>query len=88
MISNVQSFKSKVKILAKDTGLSHTQIIQNFIIKGGCLLSSIMGLQLCTTMDIDANITGITFTLEKITDMITEIINIDINDKIPFKLGN
>ncbi len=104
MITNVQSFKSKVKNLAKDTGLSHTQIIQNFmfekfldrlsissykenfIIKGGCLLSSIMGLQLRTTMDIDANITGITFNLEKITDMITEIINIDINDKILFTI--
>lgn len=83
MISNVQSFISKVKNLAKDIGLSHKQIIQdfmfekfldrlsisaykeNFIIKGGCLLSSIMGLQLRTTKDIDANITGITFTLKK-----------------------
>lgn len=104
MITNVQSFKSKVKNLAKAAGLSHTQIIQNFmfekfldrlsisaykenfIIKGGCLLSSIMGLQLRTTMDIDANITGIAFTLDKITDIITEIISINIEDKILFKI--
>lgn len=66
--------------------LSISSYKENFIIKGGCLLSSIMGLQLRTTMDIDANITGITFTLEKITDMITEIINIDINDKILFTI--
>ena len=33
----------------------------NFILKGGFLLSSIMGINIRTTMDIDANITGMDF---------------------------
>ena len=33
----------------------------NFILKGGFLLSSIMGINIRATMDIDANITGMDF---------------------------
>lgn len=104
MINNIQSFKGKVRKLSKETGLSHNQIIQNFmfekfldrlsispyknnfIIKGGCLLSSIMGLDMRTTMDIDTNITGLSFSLEKISEIIFEIININIDDNISFQI--
>lgn len=104
MIKNIQSFKGKVRKLSQETGLSHNQIIQNFmfekfldrlslsnyknnfIIKGGCLLSSIMGIDMRTTMDIDTNITGLPFTLENITEMISEIINTDIDDNVSFQI--
>lgn len=106
MIKNIQSFKGKVRKLSQETGLSHNQIIQNFmfekfldrlsvsnyknnfIIKGGCLLSSIMGIDMRTTMDIDTNITGLPFTLENITKMISEIISIDVDDNVSFQIVN
>lgn len=46
--------------------LSKSKYKENFIIKGGLLLSSIMGINLRTTMDIDTNITGIDFAKEEV----------------------
>lgn len=62
--------------------LSKSNYKNNFIIKGGLLLSSIMGIDLRTTMDIDTNISGIEFEKEKIEKTIREIIDIDLNDNI------
>ena len=41
-----------------------------------------------TTMDIDTNITGLKFTLENINKIISEIININIDDNITFRIKN
>ena len=38
--------------------LSHSQYKENFVLKGGFLLSSIMGINVRSTMDMDANIYG------------------------------
>ena len=62
--------------------LSKSQYNDKFIIKGGLLLSSIMGINVRTTMDIDADVTGINFEKEKIENMIKEIIKIDITDEV------
>lgn len=67
-------------------GLSVSNYKNNFIIKGGYLLSSIMGIDMRTTMDIGTNITGLPFTLENITKMISEIINTDIDDNVSFQI--
>ena len=66
--------------------LSVSSYKQNFIIKGGCLLSSIMGIEMRTTMDIDTNITGIPFKLDKIEMMISNIISIDLDDNVSFEI--
>lgn len=58
----------------------------NFILKGGLLLSSIMGIDLRTTMDIDANITGMDFGQDEIAKMISEITKIDLHDNVTFEL--
>ena len=53
--------------------LSKSEYREKFIIKGGLLLSSIMGLNNRTTMDIDANITGMNFeksAIEKIYNVL------------------
>lgn len=104
MIKNVQSLKSQVRNYAQIFGVSHQQIIQNymferflervsysnfknnFIIKGGCLLSSVMGLDMRSTMDIDSNITGILFNVDMIKDIINSIINIELNDGVIFQV--
>lgn len=59
----------------------------NFIIKGGFLISSIIGIQNRTTMDIDTTIKGLPVKEEIIKEIIMEILNIEVNDKIEFVLG-
>ena len=58
-----------------------------FIIKGGFLISSIIGIQNRTTMDIDTTIKGLPVKDEIIKEIILEILNIEVNDGIEFVLG-
>lgn len=62
--------------------LSKSKYNDKFIIKGGLLLSSIMGINVRTTMDIDADITGMDFEKDEIEKLINEIIKIDLNDEV------
>ena len=64
--------------------LSKSKYKENFIIKGGLLLSSIMGINLRTTMDIDTNVTGINLEKEELLKILNEILNIDIGDNVSF----
>jgi Domain of unknown function (DUF1814). len=64
--------------------LSKSTYKENFIIKGGLLLSSIMGINLRTTIDIDTNVTGINFEKEEILKIFENILNIDIEDEVTF----
>ena len=59
-----------------------------FIIKGGLLLSSIFGVNLRSTMDLDTTIKGFPLTKENLGKVINEIISIDINDNIKLTLEN
>lgn len=67
--------------------LSQSKYKENFIIKGGLLLSSIMGINLRTTMDIDTNVTGINFKKEEVLKIFEEILNIDVGDKVTFSIN-
>lgn len=64
--------------------LSKSKYKENFIIKGGLLLSSIMGINLRTTMDIDTNVTGINLEKEELLKILNEILNINIGDNVSF----
>lgn len=66
--------------------LSKSEYKENFIIKGGLLLSSIMGINLRTTMDIDTNITGINLDKEELLKKLNEVLNMDIGDNVTFKI--
>lgn len=66
--------------------LSKSQYKEHFIIKGGLLLSSIMGLNNRTTMDIDADITGIDFKREELENMINNILSINVLDEVEIAL--
>ena len=59
-----------------------------FIIKGGLLLSSIFGVDLRSTMDLDTTIKGLSLDRETITKAIKEIINIDLDDNIKLEIEN
>lgn len=60
----------------------------NFVIKGGLLLSSIFGVNLRSTMDLDTTIKGINLDKKTITKVINEIIAIDVDDNINLKIEN
>lgn len=66
--------------------LSKSKYKENFIIKGGLLLSSIMGINLRTTMDIDTNITGINLDKKNLFNIINEVLNINIEDNVTFRI--
>lgn len=68
--------------------LSVSKYKNNFILKGGLLLSSIMGIDTRTTMDMDTCIKGIELTDEQLYEVLQEILNIDINDGVKFEIRN
>ena len=68
--------------------LSISKYKNNFILKGGLLLSSIMGIDTRTTMDMDTCIKGINLTDEQLYEVLNEILNIDVNDGVKFEIKN
>lgn len=68
--------------------LSVSKYKNNFILKGGLLLSSIMGIDTRTTMDMDTCIKGIDLTDEQLYEVLIEILSIDIEDGVIFEIKN
>lgn len=66
--------------------LSKSKYKNNFVIKGGFLISSLIGIENRTTMDMDTTIKGIPLKEEKIKEIVEEIININIDDGIKFEI--
>ncbi len=60
----------------------------NFIIKGGFLISSMIGLDSRATKDMDATIRGYPVSTESVRKMIEEILSIPIDDHITFTFIN
>ena len=65
--------------------LSQSQYKKNFVIKGGLLISSLIGIENRTTMDMDTTIKGIALQEERIKEIVEEIININVDDGIKFE---
>ena len=57
----------------------------NFILKGGLLISSMIGISERTTMDMDTTVRGIQMEEDEIVTVIKEIIAMDIGDEIAFE---
>ena len=66
--------------------LSKSEYKDNFILKGGFYLSALFEINNRSTMDIDMAIRQTEFTKENLVKMIDDIINIDINDNVKFKV--
>ena len=66
--------------------VSNSLYKSSFILKGGMLISAMIGLESRTTMDIDATIRNHPLTVENIQRIFNEILALDINDGISFKL--
>ncbi len=68
--------------------LSVSKYKNNFILKGGLLLSSIMGIDTRTTMDMDTCIKGIDLTDEQLYEVLNEILGIDVGANVIFEIKN
>lgn len=68
--------------------LSNSKYKNNFVLKGGLLLSSIMGIDNRTTMDMDTTIRGIELDDANIRKILNEILKIDVNDNLTFEVHN
>ena len=66
--------------------LSKSKYKHNIILKGGLLLSSIIGDDERTTKDMDATLKSLPLEREEITQIISDILNIDLDDGIDFKI--
>ncbi|MCR5420478.1 MAG: nucleotidyl transferase AbiEii/AbiGii toxin family protein [Lachnospiraceae bacterium] len=64
--------------------LSNSDYRENFIIKGGYLISSMIGIDERTTMDVDTTVTGVNMSEDEIVRIIKEVLAIDVNDGITF----
>ncbi len=56
----------------------------NFILKGGLLISSMLGISERTTMDMDTTVRGLPMEKEQITRIVQSILSLDVNDDIQF----
>jgi len=95
--SNANSFKAKIKNIAKEKGIPAQQIQQNylieqvlhliasskyrsnFIVKGGYLISNIIGIDKRTTMDLDVTLKNVKLSEENLLKIFNEIL-IDNNE--------
>ncbi|MBP5595259.1 MAG: nucleotidyl transferase AbiEii/AbiGii toxin family protein [Pseudobutyrivibrio sp.] len=66
--------------------ISKSEYSDKFIIKGGFLLSSIVGLDTRATMDLDTTIKGFTLTKENLNSIVEEICSIEIEDDVTFEV--
>lgn len=66
--------------------ISVSRYRDNFILKGGMLVSSLVGVDMRTTMDIDTTIRALPLTQEKAIAFLEEIMAIDLEDNVSFRI--
>ena len=66
--------------------LSKSKYSKNFILKGGLLISSLIGIDMRSTMDMDTTIKGIPVNEKTISKIVKEILEIEIDADIDYKL--
>ena len=64
--------------------ISISKYHDNFILKGGLLLSAMFGIDNRTTKDMDATITGMDVSKEKMVKVLNQILSIKLNDGVKF----
>lgn len=64
--------------------ISVSKYRDNFILKGGLLLSAMFGIDNRTTKDMDTTITGIDVSKEKMVSVLNQILSINLNDGVKF----
>ena len=68
--------------------ISLSKYNENFILKGGLLLSAMLGINSRSTRDMDISIKGIDASQEKMIQVLNEILSLDIQDGVRFEMVN
>lgn len=68
--------------------ISVSKYNENFILKGGLLLSAMLGINSRSTRDMDISIKGIDVSKEKMVQVLNEILSLDIGDGVKFEMVN
>lgn len=66
--------------------IAQSEYKTNFILKGGLLISSLIGLSSRTTQDIDVSIVNKPLSMEEIERMMANVCKIDLDDNIKYEL--
>jgi len=66
--------------------ISLSKYRERFILKGGMLVSALVGLENRATMDIDTTIKNLPLSVDDVTDILTEIMKIEVEDGIIFTI--
>ncbi len=66
--------------------IANSKYKENFVIKGGMLVTAMVGVALRSTMDIDASIKNQNLSAEDARRIVDEIKNIDLNDGVYFEI--
>ena len=66
--------------------ISVSKYKDNFILKGGMLISAILGMSSRSTMDMDTTVKGFDLTEENVVKILEEICKIDLDDDISFSI--
>ena len=64
--------------------ISRSKYVDNFVIKGGILVSSLVGLDVRSTMDMDTTLVHLSLTEEKIKEAVNAIISVPADDGVVF----
>ena len=67
--------------------ISESPYKERFILKGGLLIASLVGLDLRSTMDIDSTVKGILLNQEEATEVIQEISETPVDDSVSFVIS-
>ena len=68
--------------------LSRSEHQDKFVIKGGMLISAIVGLDTRITMDLDTTLRRLALTEEKVKETVNEICSIDLEDDVSFRINS
>jgi predicted nucleotidyltransferase component of viral defense system len=66
--------------------ISKSKYKDNFILKGGMLISSIVGIDSRSTMDMDTTIKGFKLDIDNLRNILDDIISIEIDDNVKFEV--
>ena len=66
--------------------IARSEYKNNFILKGGMLVSALVGVEARATMDIDTTVRMLPLTKDKAMEVITEIMKIDLDDGIAYEI--
>lgn len=66
--------------------LSKSEYQEKFVVKGGMLIAAIVGLDTRSTMDLDTTLRNLPLTKEQITQALTIVCNLELDDDVSFEI--